>query len=75
MLANEPIDFHRIRQICVRLFANRKMQSWPQMIAKGDDWESLYDAAKVGISGIRPLDEAVDWAAELISMIDTQHRK
>ena len=75
MVANEPIDFQRIRQVCVRLFANRKMQSWPPMISKGDDWASLYDAAKVGISGIRPLDEAVDWATELISMIDTQCSK
>ena len=70
MVANESIDFHRIRQICVRLFANRKMQSWPPKIAKGNEWESLYGAAKMGIAGIRPLDEAIVWAAELISMID-----
>ena len=37
---------------------------------KGDGWESLYDTAKLGIAGIRPLDEAIVWVNDLIAKID-----
>jgi len=70
MVANERIDFRTLRQICVRLFANRKMQPWPTNVMKDDGWESLYDAAKLGIAGIRPLDEAIAWVNDLIAKID-----
>ena len=70
MVANETIDFRTIRKICVRLFANRKMQVWPTSVIKDERWESLYDAAKLGIVGIRPLDEAIAWINDLIAKID-----
>lgn len=70
MAANESIDFRTIRQICVRLFSNRKMQSWPAHVVKGDGWDSLYDAAKLNIDGIMPLDEAITWVNNLIVKID-----
>ena len=70
MVANETIDFRTLRKICVRLFANRKMQAWPTSVIKDERWESLYDAAKLGVAGIRPLDEAIAWINDLIAKID-----
>ena len=70
MAAKEPIDFRTVRQICARLFANRKMQLWPAHVVKGNGWDSLYDAAKLNIDGIMPLDEAIAWANNLIVKID-----
>ena len=71
MVANEPVDFRRVRQICTRLFANRKIQTWPPKVVKGDGWDSLYDAARLGIAGIRPIDEAIEWANGFIAKIDS----
>ena len=70
MAAKEPIDFRTVRQICVRLFTNRKMQPWPAHVVKGNGWDSLYDVAKLNIDGIMPLDEAIAWANKLIVKID-----
>jgi len=68
--ANESVDFRSVRQVCVRLFANRKMQPWPTNVVKEDGWDSLYDAAKLDIAGIMPLDEAIAWVNDLIAKID-----
>ena len=46
------------------------MQSWPPAVVKGDDWETLYNDAnfKNGVS--RTIDEAVEWANDLIASIN-----
>ena len=46
------------------------MQPWTTNVMKDDGWESLYDAAKLGVVGIRPLDEAIAWVNDLIAKID-----
>ena len=70
MFARSEIDLTLTRQICVRLFAFRRMHSWPPKVVKGHDWESIYEENRnrTGIS--RTLDEAIDWANDLITRID-----
>lgn len=51
---------------CRRLFAYRQKQSWPPTIAKGDDWNDLYLAAKEDLAVLPSADEAVAWTNALI---------
>jgi len=67
IVEHSPVDFTMAAQLCRRLFSFRNMQSWPPVVVKGDDWETLYNGAnfKHGVS--RSVDEAVAWANELMA--------
>lgn len=70
MMKRESVDRTEVRQICKRLFANRKKQSWPPKIEISDEWRVAY-AGMVGDIPVLPtVDDAVAWANELIAKID-----
>jgi len=64
------VDYTRVRDICRRLFVYRKKQTWPPMVVKGADWESVYDEENDKQSVLATVDEAVAWANNLIAKID-----
>ena len=65
-----PVDFAETRRICERLFAFRRMQSWPPTVSIGENWESLYNSANAKGGTGRSLQEAIEWANNLIATID-----
>ena len=67
---NGKVDYARVRNICRRFFAYRKKQAWPPTVAKGTDWESVYNEENDKQSVLATVDEAVAWANELIGRID-----
>jgi predicted nucleotidyltransferase component of viral defense system len=72
---NEEINFSRTKNTCTRLFNSRKMQSWPPVIVKGNNWESLYNAQILGLDVLQTVDEAVDWVNDLIYAIEHAETK
>ncbi len=71
IVSRSEIDYRRVREICRRLFAYRRKQTWPPMIVKGADWESVYDEENDKQTVLPSVDEAVAWANELIKKIET----
>ena len=65
------VDFKRTRETCVRLFAYRRQQAWPPVIEADGRWAGLYDAQAEGLDVLDTVDEAVEWANELIAAIDS----
>ena len=65
------VDLARTRETCVRLFAYRRQQAWPPVIEADGRWAGLYDAQAEGLDVLGTVDEAVDWANELIAAIDS----
>lgn len=63
-------DYANVKATCERLFAYRKMQTWPPSIVGGLEWESLYAAQLPAGNLLATADEAVAWANELIARID-----
>ena len=70
IVSRGKVDYARVRNICCRLFAYRKKQAWPPTVAKGTDWESVYNEENDKQSVLATVDEAVAWANELIGRID-----
>ena len=70
IVRNSPIDYAKLRTICVRLFAYRQKQSWPPTVSVGEDWSERYDAEKLDLPVLPTVDEAAKWANELIAKID-----
>ena len=70
MMKRESVDKTEVLQICKRLFANRKKQSWPPKLEVSDEWRVAYAGMLGDIPVLPTVDEAVDWANELISEID-----
>ena len=70
IIERSQVDLEETALLCRRLFSFRRMQPWPPTVIKGVDWETIYDDAnfKRGVS--RSLDEAIEWANELIATID-----
>lgn len=71
MLAKGTLDWPKTADICRRLFAYRKVHTWPPTIIKGESWEEVYSAQAAGLSVLPTIDEAVSWANELIARIAT----
>ena len=67
---NENIDFSQTKIACTRLFASRKQQSWPPVITKGPEWNTLYEAQISGLNVIQDIDEAVAWVNNLVRSIN-----
>lgn len=63
-------DYADVKATCKRLFAYRKMQTWPPVVKAGSDWETLYSRQLPAGDLLRTVDEAVAWANELIARID-----
>lgn len=64
------IDLAEVRHVCERIFAYRKMQSWPPTIVANEKWDERYAAASEGLPVLPTADEAVDWANELVMRIN-----
>lgn len=70
MVENDGIDLHATRDTGIRLFSYRRMQEWPPVIVRNDNWESIYSEAAKGLKVIQDVDGAVDWANDLIQQIE-----
>jgi len=66
----EDIDYLFLKEACKRLFVARKIQSWPPIIAKGEDWSVLYEEQIEGLSVLETVDEAIVWVNEFVRNID-----
>jgi len=65
----DPIDLNETANACRRLFASRRMQDWPPVVAAGPRWSTLYAAARMDLP-VRDLPAAVDWVNDLIRRVD-----
>ena len=73
ILGNGSIDFHQTLMLCKRLFAYRRQQTWPPIIAEQERWNTLYLEAREGSPVLPTVDEAIVWANDLIARIDAAH--
>ena len=69
--SESEIDYPKTKETCVRLFAYRDLQAWPPTIVKGDDWNSLYASQTAGLPVLETVDEAIAWANDLITRINS----
>lgn len=69
MLAKSDVNLPATNAICRRLFAFRHMQSWPAVVVKGTDWNSIYDEEKHRLPVLPTVDDAIVWANDLIRRI------
>ena len=72
-VSNGEVDYPKIREVCIRLFAYRAEQEWPPIISKGARWDSLYVSQAEGLGVLPTVDEAVAWANDLVEKIDSSH--
>ena len=70
LVRSEELDLARVASTCTRLFEYRRQQAWPPTIAAGNQWDTLYGEAADGLDVMANVDEAVDWANQLIQRID-----
>lgn len=73
IMKDEAVDLVLIKQTCERLFAYRKMQSWPPAIIKNESWDTYYEEQQPPESVIQSVEEAVAWGNALIDSIVETH--
>ncbi len=69
IFSRSEVDFSMLRETCERLFAYRKAQAWPPKVFEQSGWAELYAVQAEGLSVVRSVGEAVDWANSLIDRI------
>lgn len=67
---NCEVDLVETRKTCVRLFAYRKAQAWPPIVAAQVGWNSLYAQQSSGLPVLPNVDEAIEWTNSFINEID-----
>ena len=70
IFSQAELDLTQVRRTCVRLFAYRRRQQWPSFVERKTDWEDGYNAAKYDLQVRQSVDEAIEWANDLIRKID-----
>jgi hypothetical protein len=69
IVKNTELDCELINNTCKRLFAYRQMQKWPSYISTGQNWQEAYSSQGQGLPILLNLEDAVEWANELIQRI------
>ncbi len=64
------VDLAATKDTCERLFSYRRAQTWPPTIAKQDGWDEMYAALAEELPVVQSVDEAIEWANELVAKID-----
>ena len=59
IISKGPVDYHKTREACTRLFAFRKNQTWPPVIWKNEGWDELYESQVGRLPVAKNVDEAV----------------
>jgi len=57
----DPPDLRQLDEVGRRIFSYRGTTVWPPTVRAWPHWDDLYAAAAEGL-GVRPLEEAVEWA-------------
>jgi len=65
----EDLDLAEVRATCERLFAYRRLHSWPPTIEENPGWDTLYEAAIEGVDVLPDIEAAVAWVNDLIMRI------
>ncbi len=71
---NCEINFIETKEACVRLFAYRKAQAWPPVVAEQPGWSNLYPEQASGLPVLPDLDRAISWVNNFIKKIDETRR-
>ena len=66
IIKNEKVDYAKTREVCQRLFESRKLQEWPPVIKKYENWDVLYHEQLRNLDVLQTADEAVEWANDLV---------
>ena len=66
----ESINYSLTKSVCNRLFVSRKQQSWPPVITKGENWDTLYENQLDGLDVLQNVNAAIEWTNVLVQSID-----
>lgn len=64
------IDTAETAPVARRLFAARQSHAWPPTVQAHPGWDELYAEAADGLGVLPAVDDAVDWANDLVFRID-----
>ena len=56
--ANGEIDLRSVKDVCMRLFAYRRMQEWPPTVTMNEGWETIYAEAAEGLDVLADVNDA-----------------
>lgn len=66
LMMDDPPDFVKLNDIGYRLFAARRLHTWPPQMKIWPSWPELYQNAAEGLPVLRTVEEAVGWTNDLI---------
>ncbi len=70
IVGRSELALDEVRRVCVRLFSYRRAQEWPPIVACQEGWGRAYAEQASGLPVRGSVEEAVEWANELIDAID-----
>lgn len=69
IMRDGDVNLHKTKNICERLFAQRRRQPWPTNVTVRIGWDTIYDAQRRDLDVFPTIDEAVAWTNQLIGKI------
>lgn len=69
--SREDLELRQVAATSRRLFDYRRQQSWPPVIAAGQQWGTLYAEAAEGLDVLQSAEEAVAWVNDVVRRVAT----
>lgn len=67
LVESDPPDLVKLNEVGTRLFAARRISTWPPQVVYWPGWDDLYKDAANGLGVLPTVEEAIDWANVLVS--------
>lgn len=67
LVESDPPDLVKLNEIGTRLFAARRVGTWPPRVVNWTGWDSIYDSAADGLAVLPTVEDAVSWANSLLA--------
>lgn len=66
LVESDPPNLVQLNEIGARLFAARRVGTWPPKVVNWSGWDSIYDSAAIGLDVLPAVEDAIGWANSLL---------
>ena len=66
LVESDPPNLVKLNEAGARLFAARRVGTWPPKVVNWSGWKSIYEEAAVGLEVLPTVEDAIGWANSLL---------
>lgn len=65
-MKSDPPNLAKLNEVGARLFAARRVGTWPPKVINWSGWDNIYEEAATGLEVLPTVEDAINWANSLL---------